>query len=138
MVRGSDGRRLNDGRREDGGDQGKGLRRFASTVAFHERAREPYGESFFAEVARTLGFGGGERLLDLGTGPGLLALGFAPFVGEVIGVDPEPAMLEAARQAAQRARVALRLVEARAESLPAGIGTVGSHFGVRMRFQENQ
>jgi len=78
MVRGSDGRRLNDGRREDGGDQGKGLGRFASTVAFCERAREPYGESFFAEVARTLGFGGGEWLLDLGTGPGLLALGFAP------------------------------------------------------------
>ena len=97
--------------------------RFASTVAFYERAREPYGESFFAEVARTLGFGGGERLLDLGTGPGLLALGFASFVGEVIGVDPEPAMLAAARQAAQCAGVALRLVDARAETLPAAIGT---------------
>ena len=77
--------------------------RFDSTVAFYERARQPYGNAFFATVARSLGFDGSQRLLDLGTGPGLLALGFAPFVGEVIGVDPEPAMIAAARGAADRA-----------------------------------
>lgn len=98
------------------------MTRFASTVAFHERARPPYGEAFFAAVARALAFGGGERLLDLGTGPGLLALGFAPFVGEVVGVDPEPGMIAAALAAAQRAEVALRLIEGRAETLPADIG----------------
>jgi SAM-dependent methyltransferase len=38
------------------------------------------------------------RPVDLGTGPGLLALGFAPYVGRIVGVDPEPAMLEAARK----------------------------------------
>ena len=97
--------------------------RFASTVAFYERARQPYGEAFFAEVARTLGFRGSQRLLDLGAGPGLLAIGFAAFVGEIVGVDPEPAMIEAARQAAERAGVALRLVVGRAESLPEDIGT---------------
>lgn len=96
--------------------------RFASTVAFYERARQPYGEAFFAEVARALGFDGGERLLDLGTGPGLLALGFAPFVGEVVGVDPEPAMIDAAREAAKRLGTPLRLIEGRAETLAADIG----------------
>ncbi len=96
--------------------------RFDSTVAFYERARPPYGDAFFAKVARSLGLDGGQRLLDLGTGPGLLALGFAPFVGEVIGVDPEPAMIAAARAAADRAGVRLRLIEGKAESLPANIG----------------
>jgi len=97
--------------------------RFASTVAFYAGARQPYGGAFFAEAARTLGLSGGERLLDLGTGPGLLALGFAPFVSDVVGVDPEPAMIEAARAAARRAGVILPLVEARAETLPDDIGT---------------
>jgi len=74
------------------------LGRFDSTVAFYERSRPPYGEAFFATVARRLGFDRSQRLMDLGTGPGMLALGFAPFVGEAIGVDPEPAMIAAAGQ----------------------------------------
>jgi len=95
--------------------------RFDSTVEFYERARQPYSSAFFATVARRLGFDGGQRLLDLGTGPGLLALGFAPFVGEVIGVDPEPAMIAAARKAADRSGVPLRLIEGRTETLSASM-----------------
>ena len=96
--------------------------RFASTVAYYERSRPPYGPLFFEAIARRLGFCGTERLLDLGTGPGILALGFAPWVAELVGVDPEPAMLAAARDAAERAGVALRLIEGRAEDLPDGVG----------------
>lgn len=97
--------------------------RFASTVAYYERARQPYSEAFFATVARELHFDRVQRLIDLGTGPGVLALGFAPFCGELTGVDPEPAMIAAARQAAQRAGVALRLIEGRVEALPPDIGS---------------
>src|SRR5579863_5855657 len=78
--------------------------RFASTVAYYEIARPPYGAAFFAAVARELGFDRRQRLLDVGAGPGLLAIGFAPYCGEVVGVDPEPAMVEAARAAAARGR----------------------------------
>ncbi len=99
------------------------LGRFASTVAFYERARQPYGAAFFASVARMLAFDRSQRLLDLGTGPGLLALGFAPFFGAVFGVDPEPAMIAAAHEAAACSSVALHLIEGRAETLPASIGT---------------
>ena len=74
--------------------------RFASTVAYYESARPPYGAGFFAEVARELGLDRSQRLLDIGAGPGILAIGFAPYCGEVVGVDPEPAMVEAARSAA--------------------------------------
>ena len=62
-------------------------------------------------------------LIDLGTGPGLLALGFAPYVGRIVGVDPEPAMIAAATEAAARASQALTLIEGKAEELPADIGS---------------
>jgi SAM-dependent methyltransferase len=57
-------------------------------------------------------------LIDLGTGPGLLALGFAPYAGRVVGVDPEPEMLAAARAAATQANADVTFVAGRAEDLP--------------------
>jgi len=44
-------------------------------------------------------------LLDIGCGPGLLAIDFAPFVGSCTGLDPESAMIEAAKVAAVEAGV---------------------------------
>ena len=43
---------------------------------------------------------GDERALDVGTGAGALALAFAPFVREVVGLDPVPELLELARERA--------------------------------------
>jgi ubiquinone/menaquinone biosynthesis C-methylase UbiE len=43
-----------------------------------------------------------ERLLDVGTGPGPLALAFAPYVERAVGFDLAAPMLEAARLAANR------------------------------------
>jgi predicted TPR repeat methyltransferase len=91
--------------------------RFATTVALYEELRPPYPPAFFATVAGELKLSRQHALIDLGTGPGLLALGFAPYVGGVTGVDPEPAMLAAARAAAARAGTALNLIESRAEDL---------------------
>jgi SAM-dependent methyltransferase len=96
--------------------------RFASTTAFYERYRPGYSPAFFSTLARTLGLDGSQRLIDLGTGPGLLAIGFAPFVAEIVGVDPEPAMLAEAGKAATRAGVTLELIEATTETLPQDIG----------------
>ena len=100
--------------------------RFASTVAYYESARPRYGAAFFSTVARRLAFERGTRLLDVGTGPGLLAIGFAPFCGEVVGVDPEPAMIEAARSSVGREATAVRLVEGRFEDLAERLGTFGA------------
>ncbi len=96
--------------------------RFDSTVPFYARHREPYPPSFFPEAARRLGLTRRERLIDLGCGPAPLAIGFAPFTRECVGVDVETEMLEAARVEAARARVHLQLIQARIEELPSDIG----------------
>lgn len=96
--------------------------RFDSTAPFYARYREPYPPSFFREVARREGLEGHERLIDIGCGPGSLAVGFAPFVRSCVGVDVETEMLEAARVEAARAGVHVDLIQARIEELPADIG----------------
>src|SRR5437870_2934852 len=96
--------------------------RFATTAELYEQYRPPYSVEFFRAVAQKLTLSRQHSLLDRGTGPGLLALGFAPYAGHVVGVDPEPEMLAAARAAAERAGAGVTFVEGRAEDLPDNIG----------------
>src|SRR5438034_5911203 len=96
--------------------------RFATTVALYEELRPAYPPAFFREVVQRLALDKRHALIDLGTGPGLLALGFAPYIGRIVGVDPEPAMLAAANKAAERASQALTLIQGKAEDLPDDVG----------------
>lgn len=97
--------------------------RFASTASLYEHLRPPYPGEFFRSVAHRLGLTKQSSLIDLGTGPGLLALGFGPYVGRIVGVDPEPEMLEAARRAATSAGQYLTLIEGKAETLAPDVGS---------------
>jgi SAM-dependent methyltransferase len=97
--------------------------RFATTAEFYEQYRPPYPAEFFRTVAQKLKLDKRHALIDLGTGPGVLALGFGPYVGRVVGVDPEPAMLAAAGAAATRAGVDVTFIEGKAEDQPADIGS---------------
>lgn len=57
-------------------------------------------------------------MLDLGTGPGHLALRVAPLVREVVGVDPEPDMLAVAARLASEASLAnVRFVDGSSDDL---------------------
>jgi 2-polyprenyl-3-methyl-5-hydroxy-6-metoxy-1,4-benzoquinol methylase len=94
--------------------------RFASTVEFYTRYREPYCPEFFRTVAERLALRGDEALLDIGCGPAPLAIGFAPFMASTTGLDPEPAMIEAAKEAAEQAGAPLTLRLGRIEDFSAG------------------
>jgi ubiquinone/menaquinone biosynthesis C-methylase UbiE len=96
--------------------------RFESTAPTYAARREPYPPAFFAAVAEALRLDGREALIDLGTGPGLLALGFAPYVGRILGVDPEPAMVVEARRAAAAAQITFPVIDGRAENIAAELG----------------
>jgi SAM-dependent methyltransferase len=76
------------------------VRRFQSAAAHYLAGRPQYPEALIARAAQMMGLESGHRLLDLGCGPGQLALAFAPRVGAVVAMDPEPVMLELARQGA--------------------------------------
>jgi len=107
-------------------------RAFASAVP-HYRHRAPYPPDLLARVAELCGLAPGTRLLDLGCGPGPLAVGFARLGLEVVAVDPEPAMLEAAAAAAREAGVAIDLRQGSSFDLPADLGplravTIGRAF----------
>src|ERR1700722_10679578 len=73
-------------------------------------------------MARREELHGVERLIDIGCGPGSLAIGFAPYVHECVGVDVETEMLAAARLEAARSGVHVELIQARIEDLPLDIG----------------
>ncbi|HEY2132845.1 MAG TPA: class I SAM-dependent methyltransferase [Acetobacteraceae bacterium] len=75
-------------------------RRFRTAAEHYRVGRAPYPEAVIRRVAATLGLCPTHRLLDLGCGPGPLAVAFAPYVSEVVALDPEPAMLAAGRDAA--------------------------------------
>jgi SAM-dependent methyltransferase len=97
---------------------------FKGASAYYERGRLPYAPGFVETLATALGLDGKGRLLDVGCGPGIVALALAPHFAEIVGVDPDEDMLaEAGRQAARRSVTNARWVAARAEDLPAGLGS---------------
>jgi len=77
-------------------------RRFQG-AAQHYHARPPYSPRLFRWLAEECALGPDDRVMDLGCGPGVIAIGMAPYVGTVVGVDPEPEMLRRARAATDAA-----------------------------------
>ncbi|MFI6347732.1 class I SAM-dependent methyltransferase [Streptomyces sp. NPDC050560] len=98
---------------------------FAGTAVHYRRGRLPYAPGLADALRGALRLDGRGRLVDMGCGPGVLALDLAHLFGEVVGVDPDAGMIEeAGREAAQRGLSGkVRWVRARAERLPAGLGT---------------
>ncbi|WP_173405710.1 class I SAM-dependent methyltransferase [Streptantibioticus cattleyicolor] len=98
---------------------------FSGTAAYYRRGRLPYAPGLTDVLAEVLTLDGRGRLIDVGCGPGILALSLAHLFGEIVGVDPDSGMIaEATREAAERGVAGkAQWVQARAEDLPAGLGT---------------
>lgn len=74
--------------------------RFARTAERVAARQDSRAARLAKDVSDFVRPSGEERALDVGTGAGALALAFAPFVREVVGIDPVPELLELARQRA--------------------------------------
>ncbi|MEZ4669204.1 MAG: class I SAM-dependent methyltransferase [Anaerolineae bacterium] len=93
---------------------------FGLTADDYAKHRAGFPESFFERLAG-MGIGtSGQRIVDLGTGTGTLARGFARRGCAVIGIDPAAAMLEQAKQLGEAEGVQVEYRVASAEQTGLG------------------
>src|SRR6266545_3408316 len=71
--------------------------RFSATAELVAQHAEKQIELVREQLRSFVAPAGDERAIDTGTGAGTLALALAPLVGEVVGVDVVPELLERAR-----------------------------------------
>ena len=97
---------------------------YEGSARYYATGRLPYPPEMAAVLRDVLSLDGTGRLIDVGCGPGSVALLLAPLFAEVVGVDPDAGMIaEAARVASQQGVENTRWVEARAEALPDDLGS---------------
>ncbi len=92
---------------------------YSGSAPHYVVGRPPYSPELEATLVGELGLDGTGRLLDVGCGPGILALRLAHLFDSVIGLDPDPDMLAQARRRATQSSVTnVAWVQAQAEDLP--------------------
>ena len=106
-------------------------RRFRSAAKYYLSGRPFYSTLLIRRVVELCALNASHTVLDLGCGPGQLGAAFAPFVGEVIALDPEPEMLEIARRNAGQLNI--RFVQGASSDLEPQLGrfqavTIGRAF----------
>jgi len=95
---------------------------FGRTAKDYAAHRAGFPKELFDRLA-AMGIGrSGQRLLDLGTGTGSLARGFARRGASVVGVDPAEPLLVEARRLSQHEGVQVDYREGRAEDIDAPDG----------------
>jgi SAM-dependent methyltransferase len=94
------------------------------SAPFYREGRLPYAPGMARALARALQLDGRGRLLDVGCGPGIIALDVVDLFEEVVGIDADPAMItEAEAEASRRGVENSRWRCLRAEQMPDGLGT---------------
>jgi 2-polyprenyl-3-methyl-5-hydroxy-6-metoxy-1,4-benzoquinol methylase len=95
-----------------------------SEAAPYYRYRAPYAPEALAFVCEAFGLNETSRVLDLGSGPGTIAIPLARAVARVIAVDPSEAMLRAGQvRSAEEGRDNIDWICARAEEVSERLGT---------------
>jgi ubiquinone/menaquinone biosynthesis C-methylase UbiE len=107
---------------------------FAGTARYYDRFRAPYAQTAIDSIVARYDLTEGVRALDLGCGPGTIAIPLSYAVGEVVAVDPDAAMIaEGRRLAASRSRENIQWLQSRAEDVSFGaksfrVVTIGQAF----------
>jgi SAM-dependent methyltransferase len=96
---------------------------YRGSARYYLEGRLPYAPGLADAFARELGLDGRGRLIDIGCGPGIVALELAALFEEVVGVDADPDMIaEALREARRRGVGSGQWLTMRAEELPGELG----------------
>jgi ubiquinone/menaquinone biosynthesis C-methylase UbiE len=104
----------------------EGTRPYAGAGWYYAEYRERVSAELMAILARRLGWSPGDRVLDLGAGPGQLSLVIAPFVAEVVAIEPEPDMLTEGERRARTAEIRnVTFVAGSSDDLPALQSSLG-------------
>ena len=83
----------------------KAERKYEGAAGYYSRYRPPYPPVLVKVLRETFRLDGTGRLLDLGCGPGSVAIPVAHLFERVVAMDPEPDMLKEGRAVARRAGV---------------------------------
>lgn len=107
---------------------------FAGAAQYYDRFRAPYARAAIDFIVGHYDLSEGVRALDLGCGPGTIAIPLSRSVAEVVAVDPDGEMIaEGRRLAASRGRQNIQWRQSRAEDLsleggPFRVTTIGQAF----------
>ena len=97
----------------------EGTRPYAGAGWHYAEYRDRVSAELITLLAEQLGWSTTDRVLDVGAGPGQLSLLVAPFVAEVVAIEPEPDMLaEGERRAAMADVGNVRFVAGSSDGLP--------------------
>jgi SAM-dependent methyltransferase len=107
--------------------------RFKNPARYYTNGRPVYPKLLAKRVAALVGLSDRDSVLDLGTGPGFLAIDFAPLAASVTAIDPSDEMLAEARANAQRAGLPIQFVKGSSFELTPQLGhfklvTIGRAF----------
>lgn len=107
--------------------------RFKHPSRYYTTGRPHYPKLLSRRVAALVGLNSDDAVLDLGTGPGFLAIDFAPLAAAVTALDPSEEMLQVARQNAERAEADIQFVQGSSFELSPKLGrfklvTIGRAF----------
>lgn len=105
----------------------EGTRPYAGAAVYYAAYRQRVSTEFMILLAARLGWTRAERVLDLGAGPGHLALLAAPLVAGVVAIEPEPDMLAEGQRRARALGVDnVRFIAAASDDLGALRASLGT------------
>ena len=102
----------------------KAERKYKGASEYYSRYRPPYPSALVTVLQQAFHLDGTGRLLDLGSGPGSVAIPLAHLFERVVAIDPEPDMHKEGRRVAARAGIEnIEWVCASSEDLSPSLGT---------------